>query len=175
MRYARVEVDGAIRWGRVHDERIQLLDGGPYGETPRVATECSVHDVRLLAPVTPSKIYCLGRNYADHRTEMGYGHDGSPSVFMKGSTTVIGPGETIVLPPLALSSRVEHEAELAIVIGKTAKRVSADQASDFILGYTCANDVSARDLQRRSPPHPGQGIRHVLPRRTMDRNQSRAN
>ena len=96
MRYAGVEVDGAIRWGRVHDERIQLLDGGPYGQTPRAATECSVHDVRLLAPVTPSKIYCLGRNYADHRTEMGYGHDGSPSVFMKGSTTGLVEGGRLI-------------------------------------------------------------------------------
>jgi 2-keto-4-pentenoate hydratase/2-oxohepta-3-ene-1,7-dioic acid hydratase in catechol pathway len=106
--------------------------------------------------VAPSKIFCLGRNYADHRTEMGFLHDGAPSVFMKGSSTVIGPGDNIVLPPLSMSSHVEHEAELAIVIGKSARNVRAENASDYILGYTCANDVSARDLQR-SDPHPTRG------------------
>jgi 2-keto-4-pentenoate hydratase/2-oxohepta-3-ene-1,7-dioic acid hydratase in catechol pathway len=87
---------------------------------------------------------------------MGYTHDGSPSVFMKGPSTIIGPGDDIVLPPRSLSTHVEHEAELAIVIGKTARFVSAATAADCILGYTCANDVSARDLQR-SDPHPTRG------------------
>jgi 2-keto-4-pentenoate hydratase/2-oxohepta-3-ene-1,7-dioic acid hydratase in catechol pathway len=95
----------------------------------------------------------VGRNYADHRSEMGYTHDGSPSVFMKGPSTIIGPAANIVLPPQSLSTHVEHEAELAVVIGKTARFVSAADATDYILGYTCANDVSARDLQR-SDPHP---------------------
>jgi 2-keto-4-pentenoate hydratase/2-oxohepta-3-ene-1,7-dioic acid hydratase in catechol pathway len=109
-----------------------------------------------LAPVTPSKIFCLGRNYADHRAEMGYEHDGSPSVFMKGPSTIIGPGQNIVLPPASVSTYVEHEAELAVVIGKPARHVSAADADDYILGYTCANDVTARDLQR-ADPHPTRG------------------
>lgn len=107
--------------------------------------------MRLLAPVTPSKIFCLGRNYAAHRAEMGYQHDGAPSVFMKGPTTVVGPGDDIVLPPRTMSTHVEHEAELAVIIGKTARFVSAADAPAYILGYTCANDVSARDLQRSDP------------------------
>ena len=118
--------------------------------------ELAPHDVRLLAPAAPSKIFCLGRNYADHRSEMGYGHDGAPSVFMKGPSTVIGPGDNIVLPPRSMSTHVEYEAELAVIIGRTARFVSAAAAGDYILGYTCANDVSARDLQR-GDPHPTRG------------------
>ena len=83
---------------------------------------------------------------------MGYEKDDAPSVFMKGPSTIIGPGENIVLPPRSMSTHVEHEAELAIVIGK-ARFVSAAEATDYILGYTCANDVSARDLQRGDPQH----------------------
>ncbi len=148
MKYARVAVDGAFRWGIVRDHQVQLIAGSPYDGGQLTETLLELADARLLAPVTPSKIFCLGRNYQEHRTEMGYEHDGGPSVFMKGPTTIIGPGDDIVLPPLSLSTHVEHEAELAIVIGKPARFVSADDALDYILGYTCANDVSARDLQR---------------------------
>jgi 2-keto-4-pentenoate hydratase/2-oxohepta-3-ene-1,7-dioic acid hydratase in catechol pathway len=156
MKYARVAVDGAPRWGIVHGDKVQLADGTPYVSLRPTETLHALADVRLLAPVTPSKIFCLGKNYHDHRAEMGYEHDGAPSVFMKGSTTVIGPGDDIVLPPLSLSTHVEHEAELAVVIGKPARFVGADDALDYILGYTCANDVSARDLQR-GDPHPTRG------------------
>lgn len=156
MRYARVAVDGTPRWGVVHGDTVHLMDGTPYDGGQPTQTRLALADVRLLAPVTPSKIFCLGKNYQDHRAEMGYAHDGAPSVFMKGSTTIIGPGDDIVLPPLSMSTHVEHEAELAIVIGKPARFVSAENALDYILGYTCANDVSARDLQR-GDPHPTRG------------------
>lgn len=156
MKYARVDIHGTPRWARLHDNLISLLDGSPYDGGEPDGTELALADARLLAPVIPSKIFCLGRNYADHRSEMGYVHDGSPSVFMKGPSTIIGPGDNIVLPPRTMSTHVEHEAELAIVIGKSARHVSADDANDYILGYTCANDVSARDLQR-SDPHPTRG------------------
>ena len=156
MKYARVDFQGTPRWATLHDNRFHLLDASPYDGGRPEGTELTVQEVRLLAPVTPSKIFCLGRNYADHRAEMGYAHDGTPSVFMKGPSTIIGPGENIVLPPRRLSTHVEHEAELAIVVGKSARFVSAEDAYDFIFGYTCANDVSARDLQR-SDPHPTRG------------------
>ncbi len=161
MRYARVVVDGSPCWGIVTGDidtgaSVQLIDGSPYDGGRATGTVHALEGVRLLAPVTPSKIFCLGRNYEDHRAEMGYGHDGAPSVFMKGSTTVIGPGDDIVLPPLSMSTHVEHEAELAIVIGRPARFVTAADAFDYILGYTCANDVSARDLQR-GDPHPTRG------------------
>ena len=130
MKYARVEVDGTTRWGTVRDGAVQLLDGSPYDGGQPDGPERPLGGVRLLAPVTPSKIFCLGRNYAAHRSEMGYQHDDAPSVFMKGPSTVIGPGENIVLPPLSMSTHVEHEAELAIVIGKPARFVSAAGATD---------------------------------------------
>lgn len=156
MRYARIEHHGTPRWAAVQDDTLCLLDGDPYdGGRPEGPT-VALTGTRLLAPVTPSKIFCLGRNYAAHRSEMGYQHDGAPSVFMKGPTTVIGPGDDIVLPPTDLSTHVEHEAELAIVIGRPARFVDAADAFDHILGYTCANDVSARDLQR-GDPHPTRG------------------
>ncbi|MGU3498003.1 fumarylacetoacetate hydrolase family protein [Mycobacterium sp. C31M] len=150
MRYGRVRVEGAERWCVVGADTVQVLDGSPFGEHA-VDREYARTEVRLLAPVAPSKIFCLGRNYAAHRAEMGYTHDGSPSVFMKGPTTIIGPDDSVVLPPTSLSTHVEHEAELAFVIGRTARNVRADEADDHIFGYTCANDVSARDLQRSDP------------------------
>jgi 2-keto-4-pentenoate hydratase/2-oxohepta-3-ene-1,7-dioic acid hydratase in catechol pathway len=156
MKFARVEVDAATRWGAVRGNTIALLDGTPYDGGKPDGTELPIEEVRLLAPVTPSKIFGVGKNYAAHVSEMGYVHGGDPSVFMKGSSTIIGPGDDIVLPPLSMSTHVEHEAELAIVIGKPARFVSEADAPDYILGYTCANDVSARDLQR-GDPHPTRG------------------
>lgn len=156
MKYARIAVDGTPTWAIVQDDTVELMDGTPYNGGRPTQARLALADVHLLAPVTPSKIFCLGRNYRDHRTEMGYAHDGAPSVFMKGPSTVIGPGDDIVLPPSSLSTHVEHEAELAVVIGTPARFVSADRAFEYILGYTCANDVSARDLQR-SDPHPTRG------------------
>ncbi len=151
MRYARVETHGSPRWAALHDNQFRLLDGSPYHGGQPEGPELTLDNVRLLAPVTPSKIFCLGRNYADHRSEMGFQHDGSPSVFMKGPTTIVGPRDNIVLPPRSVSTHVEHEAELAIIISKSARFVNAADAFDYILGYTCANDVSARDLQRSDP------------------------
>jgi 2-keto-4-pentenoate hydratase/2-oxohepta-3-ene-1,7-dioic acid hydratase in catechol pathway len=156
MRYARIEHQGTPRWAAVRDNAVRLLAASPYDGGGQEGPDIALDSVRLLAPVTPSKIFCLGRNYAAHRSEMGYQHDGAPSVFMKGPSTIVGPGEDIVLPPTCLSTHVEHEAELAIVIGRAARFVSAADAFDYILGYTCANDVSARDLQR-GDPHPTRG------------------
>lgn len=153
MRYARVSVDGTTHWGVVRGNEIQLMDGSPFDGGRETERSHALGEVRLLAPAVPSKIYCLGRNYQEHRAEMGYGHDGAPSVFMKGPTTVVGHCDDIVLPARSVSTHVEHEAELALVIGKRARFVKAADAMDYILGYTCANDVSARDIQRNDP-HP---------------------
>lgn len=151
MRYARIETDQGVRWAQFEDNTFRVLDNSPYDGGKPEGTEYSMDEVRLAAPVAPSKIFCVGRNYAAHRTEMGYRHDGSPSIFMKGPSAIIGPGENIVLPPTDMSTHVEHEAELAFVIGRTARHVAAADAADYIFGYTCANDVSARDLQRSDP------------------------
>ncbi|QVI27216.1 fumarylacetoacetate hydrolase family protein [Mycolicibacterium neoaurum] len=150
MRYARTEHRGHVRWAVLDGDTAHLLDAAPYlgGAT---AESVALQETTLAAPIEPSKIFCVGRNYAAHRAEMGYAHDGAPSIFMKGPSTLVGPQDTIVLPPTRLSSHVEHEAELAVVIGRTARNVAASSALDHIFGYTCANDVSARDLQRSDP------------------------
>ena len=156
MRYVRVEIYGDSKWASLQGNHASLLADAPWVGGPTEGPEVALSEVRLLAPAAPSKIFCLGRNYADHRSEMGYGHDGSPSVFMKGTSTIVGPGDAIVPSPRSLSTHVEHEAELAVIIGRSARFVSAATALDYIFGYTCANDVSARDLQR-SDPHPTRG------------------
>jgi 2-keto-4-pentenoate hydratase/2-oxohepta-3-ene-1,7-dioic acid hydratase in catechol pathway len=112
----------------MHDNDFELLDGPPYGHGQPTGRRHPTQGSQLLAPVVPSKIFYLGRNYDAHRTAMGYPINDSPSVFMKGPSTIIGPGQHIVLPPTHLSNHVEHEAELAVVIGTTARNVSAADA-----------------------------------------------
>lgn len=102
---------------------------------------------RLLAPVAPSKIVCIGRNYADHAKELGNEAPSEPILFLKPPSALLDPGATIVRP--AMSQRVDFEGELAIVIGRTAKNVKAAQWRDVVRGFTCANDVTARDLQKK--------------------------
>ncbi len=125
-----------------------LIDADAFGSLPRTrADKFSLTDVRLLAPVTPSKIVCVGRNYKEHAAELGNAMPFEPLLFLKPPSSVIGPGEIIELP--AQSSQVEHEGELGVVIGRRACRISdASDPLSFILGYTCVNDVTARDLQR---------------------------
>lgn len=105
----------------------------------------SIIPERFLAPVTPGKIVAVGLNYRDHAEELGMALPEEPILFIKPSTAVIGPNDPIVYP--AQSSRVDYEAELACVIGKTCRNVDREHAKDYILGYTCLNDVTARDLQ----------------------------
>ncbi len=150
MRLARFAIGGRVAFGVVEGVEILELPGHPFaspGEPLR--TTGDVHDldsVRLLAPVLPGKVIGIGRNYADHAAEQGAVPPTRPLMFLKPTTSVIGPDEAIVLPPE--SGEVHHEAELAIVIGRLCRRVSAADAAGVILGYTCANDVTARDLQQ---------------------------
>ncbi len=106
----------------------------------------AITDVRLLAPILPSKVIAVGRNYAAHAAELGNDVPERPLIFLKPSTSVIGTLDTIRLP--ADSQQVEHEAELAVIVGKVAKDVPRDKAMDVVFGYTCGNDVTARDQQR---------------------------
>lgn len=158
MKIARFQVDGEISFGILdqaeHGDGIEIVElvGDPlvagYDTTGR---RVRLDEVRLLAPVIPrSKIVAVGKNYADHVAEMAgvTGGDAVPEeplLFLKPNTSVIGPGDTIVRP--AISNRVEHEGELAIVIGAVAKEVPASRAMEVVYGFTCANDVTARDLQ----------------------------
>lgn len=157
MKIARFEAAGEISYGILD----QAEDGGQielvelHGDPIVAGYDTTGHrfkfdDVRLLAPVIPrSKVVCVGKNYADHIEEMkgetGADTPTEPLLFLKPNTSVIGPGDTIVRP--AISDRVEHEGELAMVIGAIAKDVPEDRALEYVFGFTVANDVTARDIQ----------------------------
>ncbi len=126
---------------------IAEIEGHPFGQVKFSGARWALSDVRLLSPILPSKVVCVGRNYAEHAAEHGSEVPKEPLLFLKPSTSVIGPRDAIRLP--IFSKQVEHEAELAVVIGAPgARRADRAAAERAIFGYTCANDVTARDLQR---------------------------
>lgn len=148
MKYIRFLHEGSINYGKLDKEEIIVLDRSyleegcqPNGELLRL------EEVKILAPVQPSKVVCIGLNYSKHIEEMGDTRHEDPIIFIKPATTVIGPEDEIISP--AMSQQVEHEAELAVIIGKTMKDVPEEKVNEFIFGYTCGNDVTARDLQRK--------------------------
>jgi len=145
-RIIRIEHDGAARFGRLRGESVELLSDAPWrGGTP--TGSCTpLQAVRLLAPCAPSKIVCVGRNYAAHAAELGNAVPAEPLIFLKPPSAVIGPGEPIVLPPV--SENVQHEAELAVVIGRRCRNLAPADVPAHVFGYTCLNDVTARDIQR---------------------------
>ena len=132
-------------WGWLDDDKIGRLDGSPFEDFRRKEPRISLDSVKLLPPAQPGKILCVGRNYAAHAAEQDAELPELPLLFMKPPSSIIATGETILLPPQ--SSKVEHEGELAIVIGRHGRWLDPKQAEACILGYTIANDVSARDLQ----------------------------
>ena len=134
---------GAIQPG---EDLIRILAGTFFDDPLPTGEEVALDDVLLLAPVLPSKLVCVGKNYAAHAAEFGMEVPEEPLLFLKPSTAVIGPGDPIRLLPI--SRRVDYEGELAVVIGRLARYVRAEDASRYILGFTCANDVTLRDLQR---------------------------
>lgn len=143
-RYYRIEHKGDPRHVVEQDGTWHLVEGDIFGAHEageRIASE----GLRLLSPVTPSKIVCVGLNYKDHAAEQNKPLPAEPMIFIKPSTAVIGPGDTIVLPDGA--GRIDHEAEAAVVIGKRASHVSEADADTYVFGITCANDVTARQLQ----------------------------
>ena len=152
MRIARFVVDDDPTFGYVVGdpgaERLEAISGDPlYTKAVRTGRTYELAEVRLLAPVIPrSKIVGIGRNYPAHAAELGNEVPSSPLMFFKPNTTVIGPGDPIAWPEF--SQEVDYEGELAVVIGKIAKNVPADRAMGAVFGYTVANDVSARDVQR---------------------------
>jgi 2-keto-4-pentenoate hydratase/2-oxohepta-3-ene-1,7-dioic acid hydratase in catechol pathway len=153
-RIYRIEYHGSKRSTAEHDGRLFLLDGdlfGEYGFGEEIARGEFPNDLpagsRLLAPITPSKIVAIGLNYKDHAAEQRKPLPAEPMLFIKPSTAVIGPGDPIRLP--GGIGRIDYESEIAVVIGRRATRVTSDRALDHVLGYTCANDVTARDLQNR--------------------------
>ncbi len=149
MRIVRFDMQGRSAYGILEGEQISVLWGTPYdgGLANTTGEVLSLPEVTLLAPCEPSKIVALGLNYRDHAAEYGSVVPEEPLLFMKPSTAVIGPDEAIVYP--AMSKRVDYEAELAVVMGKTARHVPENEVFAYVLGYTCFNDVTARDLQRK--------------------------
>ena len=147
MKIVRMRLAGEeIAYGAVEPEGIRLHRGTPFVAWEPTETLVPFGEMHLLAPVFPTKVVGIGRNYADHAAEMGGTPPERPLMFLKPTTALIGPDDVIVLPPE--SSEVHYEAELAVVIGRMCRRVPADEAASVVLGYTCANDVTARDLQR---------------------------
>jgi 2-keto-4-pentenoate hydratase/2-oxohepta-3-ene-1,7-dioic acid hydratase in catechol pathway len=135
-------------YAALRDGVLYAVEGDVFGEHALGAPmPGGLEGARLLAPVEPSKIVAVGLNYKDHAAEQGKPLPAEPLIFLKPSTAVIGPGDPIRLPPGA--GRVDHEAEAGIVIRRRASRVPASEAADYVLGVTCVNDVTARDIQRR--------------------------
>ena len=169
MRIARFSRDDTVAYGVVQESvpdgvasaaigpdtdglTIAELQGHPFGvgtDSVRYTGQSyPVADVRLLAPVLPTKVVAIGKNYADHAREMGGEPPDEPVIFLKPSTSVIGPGDPVARP-VKLSERVDFEGELAVVIGRLCRDVPPERVTEVIFGYTCANDVTARDLQAR--------------------------
>lgn len=148
MRFTRFAIGSTIGYGLVEDGgTIRAITTTPFLPWEPTDETFDPSQVRVLAPVLPSKIVAVGLNYRAHAEETGRGLPEEPMLFLKPTTSVIGPGETIVMPPQ--SQRIDHEAELAVVMGKAARNVAKDHALEVVLGYTCANDVTARDLQAK--------------------------
>jgi 2-keto-4-pentenoate hydratase/2-oxohepta-3-ene-1,7-dioic acid hydratase in catechol pathway len=148
MKFIRFsEKDGQTSYGWIKDELAGKIIGDLFGEYRRLEASLPMSNVKLLSPLLPGKIICVGRNYIDHATEQGVEVPEIPLIFLKPPSSIIGPGEKIVLPPQ--SNQVDHEAELGVVIGKNGRWISMENANNYIFGYTIVNDVTARDLQRR--------------------------
>src|SRR5215471_8857640 len=135
------------RYGLVEGGDVIEIAGLPWGQWTRGAHSSRLAEVRFLAPVEPSKIVCVGRNYAAHAAELGNEVPKEPLIFLKPASSIVGPRESIVLPKY--SNKVEHEGELGLVVGRKAAHLSdSDDALCYLCGYTCVNDVTARDLQK---------------------------
>lgn len=147
MRIARVSLQGELRYGAVEGGQVAMLKSFPLiGPIEFTGERFDLDTVRLVAPVVPSKVIGVGKNFADHAKEMGGEVPAEPLIFLKPSTTVIGPGDPIVIPRGA--TEVHHEAELAVVIGALCKNVVPQRAHEVIFGYTIANDVTDRQWQK---------------------------
>ncbi len=147
MRLVRFLAQGKPASGVVNGDELAELDGDFFTPSKTLRASHVLSRVKLLPPCIPSKIVAVGLNYRDHARELGLALPEEPVIFLKPVTTIIGPGESVIFP--AASSRVDYEAELGVVIKDRTRNISPEEAPDHILGYTCANDVTARDLQKK--------------------------
>lgn len=146
MKIVRMKSGDDIAYGIADAEGVQVYRGSPFVAWEPTESVVPWASVQLLAPVLPTKVICVGKNYEDHAAEMGGDPPEEPLIFMKPATSVIGPEGQVVYPEL--THELHHEAELAVVVSRVARNVKAEDANAYILGYTAANDVTARDLQR---------------------------
>lgn len=147
MKLVRFSKGGKIACGVLRAETITVLAGDIYGDWRETKEQVALAETTLLSPVDAVSLLCIGKNYKAHADECGSDLPAAPLLFIKAISSLHGPGMPVVMPPPELSTQVDFEAELAVVIGKTAKNVSEADALQYVLGYTCANDVSARDCQ----------------------------
>jgi 2-keto-4-pentenoate hydratase/2-oxohepta-3-ene-1,7-dioic acid hydratase in catechol pathway len=147
MKIVRFSIGRKTGYGVIEGRDIRVIQGNPFRGIRYAGVSVRQEDVRLLAPCVPSKIVCLGLNYRSHAAEANQAVPQSPLIFLKPPTAVIGPEDKIIYP--AMSQRVDYEGELGVLIKKKASHVSEAEALNFVLGYTCFNDVTARDLQNR--------------------------
>ena len=145
MQIVRFKAGGKTRYGALEGGTLVEYTGTPFTLFRRGRRRYPLKHTVLLAPVVPSKIVALGLNYRDHAAEMGLAIPDEPIMFLKPTTALVGPDDPIVVPPI--SARVEHEAELAVVVKRRCRNVPVARAREYVLGYTCLNDVTARDLQ----------------------------
>ncbi len=147
MKFARILFQDKVRFAVIEGDKARLIEGTVFDEFALTDEVYPLSSVRLLAPVEPSKVVCVGLNYAEHARETNMPVPDEPILFIKPSTSVIGPGEAIIYPKM--TKRMDYEAELGVVIKKQMKNVSPAESRNYLLGYTCLNDVTARDLQRK--------------------------
>src|SRR6202790_2996292 len=147
MREASSSDTASPLYGLIESENVIEISGPPWGQWSRGSASSRLADARQLAPVEPSRVPCIGGNYAAHAAELGNEVPKEPLMFLKPPSSIVGPDEPIVLT--TYSQRVEHEGELAIVIGRRCSHLrDSDDALSYVLGYTCLNDVTARDIQK---------------------------
>jgi 2-keto-4-pentenoate hydratase/2-oxohepta-3-ene-1,7-dioic acid hydratase in catechol pathway len=146
MRIARFSYGEGVAFGVVEDDIVVPIVGHPFAPIERTDVALNLSELRLLAPVLPSKVVAIGKNYASHAAEMGGEVPAEPLIFLKPSTSVIAHRDSIASPPS--SERVDFEGELAVVISRLCRDVPEERAMEVVLGYTCANDVTARDQQK---------------------------
>ncbi len=147
MRLCRIDCAGTPRWGVIEEDLVRVLEAPPWHGIRQVGGAIPLDGARLLPPCEPTKIVAVGLNYRAHAAEMDKPLPAEPLLFLKAPSALLAPGGTVVLPPD--STRVEHEGELAFVVGREIRNVGADEALDAVLGFTCLDDVTARDIQRR--------------------------
>jgi 2-keto-4-pentenoate hydratase/2-oxohepta-3-ene-1,7-dioic acid hydratase in catechol pathway len=147
MRIARYRHKGEIYFGVLDGEELFAPYGTLWQQLARGSFAARLDEVELLAPIIPGKIVCVGRNYREHAQEFGNEIPTEPLLFLKPPSSVIGPGDAIIYP--AVTENLHYEGELALIIGRTARRVAERDALSYVYGYTCANDVTARDLQKK--------------------------